>query len=86
VEGMQMKWANYIVNEIKKDFREAQDLGYEFHYSWMIILITFVTWKMNEITTFPEIKPSESLDTRFFTLWYTNYMTKQWKSNVIFHG
>jgi hypothetical protein len=31
VEGMQMNWANYLVNELEKDFCEAQDLGYEFH-------------------------------------------------------
>jgi hypothetical protein len=55
VEGMQMNWVNYLVNELEKDFREAWDLGYEFHYSWLIILITFVTWKMLEGATFPEI-------------------------------
>jgi len=29
--------------ELEKDCCEAQDLGYEFHYSWLIILIAFVT-------------------------------------------
>jgi hypothetical protein len=86
VEGMQMNWASYLVNELEKDCREAQDLGYEFHYSWLIILITFVTWKMPEGATFPEIEPSEPLATRFSTLWYTNDMTKQWQSNVMFHA
>jgi hypothetical protein len=76
VEGMQMNWVNYLVNELEKDFREAQDLGYEFHYNWLIILITFVAWKMPEGATFPEIEPLESLATRFSTLWYTNDMTK----------
>ena len=76
VEGMQMNWANYLVNELEKDFREAWDLGYEFHYSWLIILIAFVTWKMPEGATIPEIEPSELLATRFSTLWYTNDMTK----------
>jgi hypothetical protein len=78
VEGMQMNWANYLVNELEKDCHEAQDLGYEFHYSWLIILITFVAWKMPEGATFPEIEPSEPLVARFSTLWYTNDMTKQW--------
>jgi hypothetical protein len=86
VEGMQMNWVNYLVNELEKDCREAQDLGYEFHYSWLIILITFVTWKMPEGATFPEIEPSEPLATRFSTLWYTNDMMKQWQSNVVFHA
>jgi hypothetical protein len=73
-----MNWVNYLVNELEKDCREAHDLGYEFHYSWMIILIAFVTWKMLEGATFSEIVPSEPLATRFSIPWYNNTMTKQW--------
>jgi hypothetical protein len=86
VEGMQMNWVSYLVNELEKDCREAQDLGYEFHFSWLIILIAFFAWKMPEGATFPEIEPSESLAARFSTLWYTNDMMKQWQSNVVFHA
>jgi hypothetical protein len=32
VEGMQMNWAIYLVNELEKDCCEAQDQGYEFHF------------------------------------------------------
>jgi hypothetical protein len=53
VEGLQMNSENYLVNELEKDCREAQDLGYEFHYSWWIILIEFVARKMPEGATFP---------------------------------
>jgi hypothetical protein len=42
VEGLHMNWANYLVNELKKDCRKAQDLGYEIHYNLLIILISFV--------------------------------------------
>jgi hypothetical protein len=35
---------------------------------------------------FPEIDPSEPLAARFSTLWYTNDMSKQWKSNAVFHA
>jgi hypothetical protein len=42
VEGMQMNWVSYLVNELEKDCREAQDQGYEFHFNWLPILITFV--------------------------------------------
>jgi hypothetical protein len=86
VEGMQMNWASYLVNELEKDCREAQDQGYEFHFSWLLILIAFVAWKMLEGATFPEVEPSEPLAARFSTLWYTNDMVKQWKSNVVFHA
>jgi hypothetical protein len=58
---MQMNWENYLVNELEKDCCEAQDLGYEFHYNCLIILIPFVAWKMPEGATFPEIEPMESL-------------------------
>jgi hypothetical protein len=52
---MQMNWASYLVNELEKYFREAQDQGYEFHFSWFLVLIAFVSWKMSEGATFPEI-------------------------------
>jgi hypothetical protein len=74
VERMQMNWVNYLVNELEKNCREAQDLGYEFHYSWLIILIGFVSWKMLEGATFLDIEPMKPLATQFSTLWYTNDM------------
>jgi hypothetical protein len=80
-----MRWAN-LVNELEKDCCEAQDLGYEFYYSWLIILIEFVAWKMPEGASFPNIEPTEPLTVHFSTLWYTNGMTKKWKSNAVFHG
>jgi hypothetical protein len=61
VEGMQMNWANYLINKLEKDFHEAQYLGYEFHYSCFIILISFVSWKIYEGTTFLEIEPTNPL-------------------------
>jgi hypothetical protein len=85
VEGMQMNWANYLINELEKDFCISQDLGYEFHYIWLIILIAFVDFQMLEGATFLDIEPTKPLATHFSTLWCTNDMTKQWKSNVVFH-
>jgi hypothetical protein len=85
VEGMQMNWASYLVNELEKDYRGAQDQGYEFHFIWLLILIALVAWEMPEGTTFPEVDPSKPMVARFTTLWYTRDMTKQWKSNAMFH-
>jgi hypothetical protein len=76
MEGMQMNWASYLINELEKDCREAQDQGYEFHFSWLLVLIAFVAWQMPEGVTFPEVEPSEPLVARFSTLWYTNDMSK----------
>jgi hypothetical protein len=86
VEGMQMNWVSYLINELEKYCREARDLGYEFHFISVIILIAFVSCKMPEGANFPKIEPSESLAARFSTLWYTNDMTKQWQSNAMFHA
>jgi hypothetical protein len=52
------------------DFCEAQDQGYEFHFSWLLILIEFISWEIPEGATFPEIEPFEPLATNFTTLWY----------------
>jgi hypothetical protein len=83
---MQMNWVSYLVNELEKDYCEAQDQGYEFHFSWFLILIAFVTWEMPEEATFPEVEPSKPLAMRFTTLWYKRDMVKQWQSNVVFHA
>jgi hypothetical protein len=85
VEVMQMNWARYLVNELEKDCRKVQDQGYEFHFSWLLILIAFVTWEMPEGVTFLEVKPSKPLSVRFTTLWYTSDIVKQWQLNVVFH-
>jgi hypothetical protein len=77
VEGMQMNWVSYLINEIKKYYFEAHDQRYEFHFSWLLVLIAFVAWKILEGATFPETKPSELLVASFSTMWYTNKMSKQ---------
>jgi hypothetical protein len=76
VEGMQMNWVRYFVNELEKECHEAHDQGYEFHFSWLLILITFVAWEMPEGDTFLEVEPSEPMAMRFTTLWYTSDMEK----------
>jgi hypothetical protein len=42
IEGLHMNWASYLVNQLEKHCHEAQDQGYEFHFSWLLILITFI--------------------------------------------
>ena len=63
-----MNWAKYLVNHLEMDFHEAQYQGYEFHFSWLMILITFVAWEMLEGATFLDIEPFESLDVKFTML------------------
>jgi hypothetical protein len=85
-EGLQMNWVQYLVNQLEIDCREEQDQGYDFHFSWLLILITFISWELPEGATFPDIEPFEPLTTKFCTLWYSSDMRKQWQCNVIFHA
>jgi hypothetical protein len=81
-----MNWMKHLVNQLEIDCREAQDKRHEFHFSWLLILINFVAWELSEGSTFPELEPFEPLATMFSTLWYSNDMSKQWQSNVVFHA
>jgi hypothetical protein len=76
IEGLQMNWASYLINQLEQDYCEAQDQVYEFHFSWLLILIAFIAWEMSEGVTFPEIESSEPLAAKFTTLWYSNNMEK----------
>jgi hypothetical protein len=84
-EGLQMNCVKYLVNQLELDCREEQDKCYEFHFSILLILITFIAWEMPEGATFPDIEPFEPLAVKFSTLWYSSDMNKQWQSNVVFH-
>jgi UDP-galactopyranose mutase len=55
---------------------------HEFHFGWLLILIAFVAWELPEGETFSDIDPFEPLAVKFSRLWYSNYMNKQWQSNV----
>jgi len=78
VEGLQMNWVKYLINHLELDYREVQYQGYEFHFSWFLILITFITWELPEGATFLEIEPFKPLAAKFCTLWYSNDMNKKW--------
>jgi hypothetical protein len=81
-----MNWVQYFVNQLELDCQESHDQEYEFHFSWLLILIAFIAWEMPEGVTFPDIEPFESLAVKFNTLWYSNDMNKKWHSNVMFHS
>jgi hypothetical protein len=76
VEGLQMNWVKYLVNQLELDCCEAQDQGYEFHFSWLLILIVFTAWEISKGVTFPDIDPFKPLAAKFTTLWYSSDMGK----------
>jgi hypothetical protein len=63
---------------LELDYHEAHDHGYEFHFSWLLILIMFVAWEMLEGVTFLNIEPFELLAVKFTMLWYSRDMSMQW--------
>jgi hypothetical protein len=75
-EGLQMNWAQYLVNQLEIDCRESQDQGYEFHFSWLFILIAFIAWELPEGETFLDTTPFEPLAMKFCTLWYFSDIKK----------
>jgi hypothetical protein len=42
VEGTTLSWALYFLNLFLYDCKDVHDLGKEFHYSWLLILISFL--------------------------------------------
>jgi hypothetical protein len=52
VEGTSVRWAPYLLNLFLDDYKDAQDLGTKFHYSWLITLIAFMGWKEPRYVTF----------------------------------
>jgi hypothetical protein len=75
-EGLQMNWATYLVNQLELYCQEAQDQGYEFHFSWILVLISLFSWEMPEGETFPDTESFEPLAAKFATLWYLIDMNK----------
>jgi hypothetical protein len=37
-----MAWARYVMNKFIDDFLDAQNSGKEFHYSWILLLLSMV--------------------------------------------
>jgi hypothetical protein len=75
-EGLQLNWVKYLINQLDLDCRQAQDQGYEFHFSWFLILIAFIVWELPKGAMFPEIEPFKSLAVKFCSMWYSSDMNK----------
>ena len=44
-DEVQINWLHYLINELFIDVQELQEKGTTFHYSWLLILISFVGWE-----------------------------------------
>ena len=45
VAGVQLNWSHYLLNELLAYAEESHEKGSAFHYSWLLILISFVAWE-----------------------------------------
>jgi hypothetical protein len=59
------------------------DLGYKFHYSWLIILISLVGWGEPKYNAFYQ-RIGKSRATKYTTLWYTSDPKKRKEISIIF--
>jgi hypothetical protein len=67
VEGVTMSWASFLLNQFLIDCMEAQDKGMEFHYSWLLLLITLAAWKEPEDAQFLGMRGKSCLATKYQT-------------------
>jgi hypothetical protein len=52
------------------DYQDVWDVGMEFHYSWIIILVALVGWKNPKYTMFLQINRRWSA-TQYESLWHS---------------
>jgi hypothetical protein len=80
VKGTLLSWTPYLLDLFLDDYKDAQDLGTEFHYSWLIILITLVGWGEPKYNGFyPRLGKCHT--TKYTKLWHTSN-AKQRKENA----
>ena len=47
-QGVQINWCHFLLKELIQDSIDAQERGWAFHYSWLLILISFIGWYEQE--------------------------------------
>jgi hypothetical protein len=78
-KGILLSFTPYLLNLFLDDYKYAQDLGTNFHYVWLIILISLVGWGEPKYNGFFP-RPRKCHTTKYTTLWHTSD-EKQSKAN-----
>jgi hypothetical protein len=84
-EGTSMSWALYLLNLFLDDCKDAQDLGTEFHYSWLITLIAFMGWKEPRYVVFCT-RPKPNQGARYLLLRARPESRRKKVNGAIFEG
>jgi len=82
-KGSLLSWAPYLLNLFLEDCKDAQDMGSNFHYSWLIILIELVGWGEPKFNEFYQ-RLGKCHGTKYKTLWHTSYPNKRKENSRIF--
>jgi hypothetical protein len=53
VEGTTLSWAPYLLNLFLEDWKNVKDLGIEFHYSWLLVLMAIHGYFPDDIQSLP---------------------------------
>jgi hypothetical protein len=73
----------YLVNLFLEDCKDAQDLGTEFHYSWLIILMDLIGWGEPKYNGFYQ-RLGKCHATKYTTLWHTSDPKKMKENSSMF--
>jgi hypothetical protein len=68
------------------DCREAQYKGIEFHYAWLLILITLVAWREPKDTQFLSTMNKPCLVARYPNFSHTTKKERQMDTNIVFYN
>jgi hypothetical protein len=84
IEGVQMNWATFLVNQFLQDCIEAQEKGTKFHYAWILILIVLVGWKEPGYYQCMGTSDRGSMVAWYANLWNTPNKRRKQDNNVTF--
>ena len=83
-KGVQINWSQFFLNELLQDASLAQEEGTAFHYSWLLILISFTVW--SEPTDYQPIDlPITRRGARYQNLWFSPDKSQKTNSNSYFY-
>lgn len=82
--GVSLTWSHCLVEEIHLDCLKAQERRRYFHYSWLLILISLVTWEELVNMDFIKQLPGCCLAMKYTSLWHLKDPKHQSLNNVCF--
>lgn len=82
-DGKQYNWCFYLFNQFMDDCKVAQEHNHMFHYSWLLIIMAFVTWKEPNHSQFVTPK-GECRGVRYASLWAHTDPNRHKVNNQVF--